>query len=287
MEPEELRSHTYLQNKNLNDKLPVYAPTDIALTSGAYFNREGKRQNEYQLFFAVSCNYSLRFGHITEPVEKIRAAFPSQPALDSKEIQVNPQVLLKAGELIGYTTGNYPNHIWDLGVYDINHQNKFANPERFKEHFRLLHAVCPYDFFTDKSDYYKLLTNINGSPRSDCGGVEQDVVGTIAGQWFGNPVAVNSPSTWEKFIGISEFLSPGQIRIVGLGDSYQDSMWIEKNSNPTYKNPAEVRDEHCYSDGQQITFFKLLAQEKLAFYYQKGGTCPARFPQTGYKVFVR
>lgn len=138
-----LKPHSYIGTDHA--RVPVYAPTDMTLETGAYF--EG---GPYGLDFRVSCEVTLRFGHITEPIEEIRAVFPATPAPanDSRSQQITRKVSFKAGELVGYTTGTSAAGNWDFGVYNSTVRNRYADDPAWNISATYTTAVCPFDYFS-------------------------------------------------------------------------------------------------------------------------------------------
>ncbi|MBI4167793.1 MAG: hypothetical protein HY515_02450, partial [Candidatus Aenigmarchaeota archaeon] len=74
-----------------------------------------------------------------------------------------PATELKAGDLIGYTTGTPQANNWDFGAYSKVKSNHLAGKSGYEEIDT--RAVCPYNYFTiDKKEfYYSLFTGITGS----------------------------------------------------------------------------------------------------------------------------
>lgn len=138
-----LKTHSYINTPSMN--APIYAPTDMELIKGAHYVG-----GPYSLDFKVSCEVMLRLGHITEPVSKIKEAFPAEPQNGSTDNQVNPPIAFKAGELVGYSGGPpYTLAIgFDFGVYNSATPNRFAaEPDKYTSSIYTT-AVCPFDYFT-------------------------------------------------------------------------------------------------------------------------------------------
>jgi len=161
----EVKSHSYLWIKD-GSRVPVYAPTDMKLSSGAYYD-EGE-ELIYMLVFEVSCEVRIKFDHIQEPVDAIRGALPSEPKFDTRVDMVSELIEFKAGDLVGHTTGTSVANNWDFGVY-----NTTLYPNPVTEGVANLEEVdknadCGYDYFTsDKRAVYKNLFIVSiGSSES-------------------------------------------------------------------------------------------------------------------------
>ena len=104
--------------------------------------------------FRASCEVTVRFGHVTEPVESIKALLPSQPAEDSRTQELIP-VQFAAGELLGYTTGTSAAGNWDFGVYNSTVTNRYINDPDWNNSTTYTTAVCPFEYFTGmmKAEY--------------------------------------------------------------------------------------------------------------------------------------
>lgn len=137
----DLKTHNYIETDHV--RVPVYAPADMVLTTGSYYV-----VGPYRFDFQVSCDVTIRFAHVTEPIQELREVLPETPANDSRDQQVERQIRFKAGDLIGYTTGTSVAGNWDFGVYDATTKNKYATDGRYSFSQTYTTAVCPYDYFT-------------------------------------------------------------------------------------------------------------------------------------------
>src|SRR3989344_7309100 len=58
-------------------KVAVYAPVDSELVGGVY--KDARGAIDFDLHFQVSCEIWYLINHVTEPVDKIKNAFPKTP----------------------------------------------------------------------------------------------------------------------------------------------------------------------------------------------------------------
>lgn len=146
-----LKTHSYINTPSMS--APIYAPADMELIKGAHYVG-----GPYSLDFKVSCEVMLRLGHIANPVQKIKEAFPVEPKNGSTDEIVNPSIAFKAGELVGYSGGPpYTLAVgFDFGVYNSTTPNRFAGePDKYTSAIYTT-AVCPFDYFTSAiRDEYK------------------------------------------------------------------------------------------------------------------------------------
>ena len=136
-----LKTHSYVETQK--QRVPVYAPADMTLVTGAFYTA-----GPYWLGFEVTCEITLRFAHITEPLQEIKDLFPDTPSQDSRDQQLKGTIAFKAGDLIGYTTGTSQAGNWDFGVYDSGSSNRYAGSAEWGNSWVYTTAVCPYDFFS-------------------------------------------------------------------------------------------------------------------------------------------
>lgn len=149
-------------------KVLVYAPVDSELVNGVYKNARGAL--DYDLHFQVSCEIWYLINHVTDPVDKIKNAFPKTPQTDTKE---NPPlkeaIKFKAGELIGYTSGTPLAHNFDFGVFDLNHFNDGLPTDGGSKYGKEANFICPFDVLPEnvkKSYYNKIISS--EKPFTNC-----------------------------------------------------------------------------------------------------------------------
>jgi hypothetical protein len=149
-------------------KVPVYAPVDSELVNGVYKNARGAL--DYDLHFQVSCEIWYLINHITEPVDKIKNAFPSTPQTDTRENGPFKQsIKVKAGELLGYTTGTPTAHNFDFGVFDLKHENAGLPADKGSNYGKEKNFICPFDVLPEsvKKSYYAKIIAAE-KPYSNC-----------------------------------------------------------------------------------------------------------------------
>ena len=140
---------------NISGKVPVYAPVDSELVNGVYKNARGAL--DYDLHFQVSCEIWYLINHLTNPVDKIKNAFPKTPQTDTRTSPpFKEPIQVKAGELLGYTTGTPTAHNFDFGVFDLNNFNKGLPIDEGLKYGKEANFICPFDVLPEdlKKDYY-------------------------------------------------------------------------------------------------------------------------------------
>lgn len=162
-----VKSHSYLWIED-GKQVPLYAPIDMKLAAGSYYTQGSV--SHFLLFFQVSCEVEIKFDHVLDPVQAIRAVLPTEPVLnDSRTKAPSEFVSFKAGDIIGYTPGNTQSHNWDFGVYNTTvYPNAITNGVEHLEDIDK-RADCAYDYFdSSKAERYRdlFLVEIGGSSRS-------------------------------------------------------------------------------------------------------------------------
>lgn len=134
-----LKTHSYIGTNGIN--VPVYAPTALTLKAGAHYVG-----GPYGFEFRAGCEVTVRFGHITNPVDVLKKLLPSEPQPDSRTQELSP-VSFAAGDLIAYTTGTETAGNWDFGVYNSIKVNRYTNDPSWNNSTVYTTAVCPFDYF--------------------------------------------------------------------------------------------------------------------------------------------
>lgn len=149
-------------------KVPVYAPVDAELVNGVYKSARGA--TDYDLHFQVSCEIWFLINHVTEPVEKIKVLFPEIPQTDTKiGLPFSVTIKIKAGELLGYTTGTPLARNFDFGVFDLNHVNPDLPSDGDSNYGKEKNFICPFDVLPSaiKDAYYKKIIS-SEKPFTNC-----------------------------------------------------------------------------------------------------------------------
>ena len=297
------RSYVWIgrDQNNRPYEVPVYAPVDSKLTwitfyVGTMQDEEGAwvDVNQYSLTFQASCEVSYGYDHILRLAENVASFAPSEPAESTRDAGLPASLAVRAGDLIGYTTGTAAAHNWDFVFNNSSKRNEFANQERYEntgDLSGLVTADCPYDYYSEnvRIEYYSLLTGgIGGTIEGANCLICQDKPGTIAGGWFREPfskeVSHRYIPGWALAIGT---WAHGDIRV----NSELTSIWVVPGQ-PTYADPKTVTSEHCYEhpgntglSSARFVYLQLLSETELAVAHGEG-SCPQRLPQD-YQTYFR
>ena len=155
-----------------------------------------------------------------------------------------------------------------------------SNPERFTDgiHENQLHEDCPFDYFPQalRSQYYALLSEENTLEfvqTDKCRrSAEQDIAGTISGEWFvpnryAPVLAIGTSLLGSARVSFGDYVVPGGASVsVGPGET-------------SHIDPGEITTEHCYEtiDRKEYANVKLLSPTELDAEYGSG-TCADRTP---------
>lgn len=294
------RSYVFVKDEFLEQKTPIYAPTDMRLIRMSYYvdqaipiEQRESASKDYAMTFEAGCGITITLAHLKELVSPLKEVSPPL-STSSAQVQVK-QISLKAGDLMGYylKKGSFGAGGFDFVMNDQKVINQFANQKRYEYGHGSynLHTVCPFDYYSGemKEAYYNIL------PEKDCGTMGRDKIGTISGQWFLDPDPKSgmgeSGKEGDYGVRLPIVRAPDRITIGYIGPA--NVVWIYPN-NPTFKDPKEITTEHCYqnypvnpSDPQGHVYFKIIDNMTMDVYYSETGTCPSSFQTTGAKRYYR
>lgn len=282
--------HVYPSDKGYEENMPVYAPGDMTLIWVENKQMHNSTTNEitradYQLNFAPCRGLNLAFIHIDKLSSKLEEAiedensncannqkmdYGTQEGIPTYYVTCHPdfkKIRISAGETIGYFSGQTDKNFsgFDIGMYDFNKPALgFINPARYYQDS--VHTACFADYYTSdlKTKYLAKMggyANKKGSDEQEfthpvtntCGKVMWDVRGTVAGNWFKNPLAQTDQTTdSEALVLIHDNIEPELAKI----------SWAEKNisftftpshSNTTNREFSEVKADgkiYCYQSSE-------------------------------------
>ncbi len=296
------RSYISVKPEFYEQKILLYAPTDMILESGAHYNNPSAGQNtlpDYVLKFDAGCGVEVLLGHMKGVVPEIAAKLTPLKQ-DSREDEIRPGIEFKAGEQVGYyfqenkegAVAGFDFIIRDSSVTNQNNKQKRYSDDRARN---LIHGVCPYDYYTQdkKLDYYNLLGGAGGKlfEVRDCGTASRDKVGTISGMWFLDKEILGE--IYDNYRD-GEYGSPislvGDEEAITFGNIGQSPTLKVYSTDPTYKLPIQVIGEHCYqfsqnSRGTGYAYFNIINNKTMDVYYSSSGNCPSTMPQNSKRYY--
>lgn len=282
---------SYIEVKK-GTEAPIYNPTDAVLESIIYARRGGPdTPGEYGLLFRV-CDVTYLFDHIDKVSDKIKELSPKEPANTSRTDGGNLlNVLIKKGELLGYTDGTPQARTFDFLLMNRSKPATHINPARWQWE-QAVYAQCPYDYFTLelKDKYYQKIgeaSEIGGKesfiPAQSCGELSHDVLGTASGGWF------KGESTDKKgeYLAINRQSKRVDISLKKDGMFGPDSN-MRDYAPKVYPEDIKVGEQACYHDryGNKWVYIQLVAGSKLSV-AQGSGNCPGTFPTSGSSMWER
>lgn len=131
-------------------------------------------------------------------------------------------------------------------------------------------------------------------PGKKCPNSSSDVPGTAAGYWFADESYRLVEDDEFYFGGTSRRFTiaayAGSVQWAGVGMGADEA---DVGTSPVDPADLQVGDSFCYKNdldwidtGKNHLLVKLLSDTELGVYYGEGA-CPASFPISGYKTYVR
>ena len=272
---DEIKAHAHFRTDG--SAVPLYAPADMTLTHGTWVGAS----NDYGLIFQVNARYRLILGHVTSPRADIVAAI-SMADPSSRHEEVSPPITIRAGELIGTSSGTAAVNGIDFGLYDFAADVQSANLTRYQaeEFWQKQHGVCPFGYFSDalRPGYEALFGTIGGMPMAGAacrslGG--QSAPGAIAGEW--TLISHAPDGTYQRQFAVGTHLGDGVVRIAGIGGTFDVIGGTD---------PKTVIDEFCYESGGSYVWLRRTSATTLDAVFDTG-TCPPTFPAGAHRTYER
>lgn len=170
-----------------NATTPVYAMSDgiiiniqkesrVISDHGAPTAMQGMEYYDFQMDIALTKTARIYYGHITELSENVKQKAGNLREGRGRDNRVT--IDIKAGEVLGYI-GLIPG--LDIGMYDLNRENFFANPARYSKEYRSTVSYTDYCNANLRNQIWAINPR-TVEPRG--GTIAHDVEGTLAGNWF-------------------------------------------------------------------------------------------------------
>ena len=276
-------------------EVPLYAPADATAVGVTHYlglmqpwDGEPFELSQFELRFRLSCEVEFRFDHISSLAEPFASLAPAEGVRDTRDAEVPIRVEVKAGDLIGYSSGTVPAHTWDFVLVNTAKTNRFANQERYERSgdlAYLLHADCPFDYYdaSMRAEYVERFGWWQGSVDGFGCDLEVDVVGTVAGGWFMSafdPSDEFAPADWGVVVKLA---ADGYLDVNGPGASVRTAP-----DDPTFADPKLVTTEQCFEDYNRPArhaYLKLLSNTRLAAAFGDG-PCPPALP-ADHEIYYR
>lgn len=302
--------HIYFDT-NYDGKIPLYAPADAWITQATkilYADKKDKKYISagYQFKYVLCQGLEIDLTEYSEIVPEIKTALEAQKpeckygitkdGHDKLEAQCYYRLNLKvkSGQLLGYVQkkdGKLPFEIWAANY------NKPARADvnwEYYEDDRYAHSMCLFDLYTGdlKKQFYEKFGSAGYKPGETftprtieplCGQVNQDIVGTIQGMWFGwMPKRTDNVDDSEKGLAfLHNNIDPRQAEI-SIGGNFMDIgvvMFAPQHSGLIDREPSEVKADnriYCYnkqnngenSEGKILV--QLINDHRLKVEYQVG-----------------
>jgi len=87
---------------------------------------------QFELRLQISCEVTYGFDHLTELGPGIAELAPAEPSTSTRDAEKSVSFEVKAGDVLGYTTGTIVANSWDFIFSNTAVVNSFANQERYE-----------------------------------------------------------------------------------------------------------------------------------------------------------
>ncbi|HEX2612972.1 MAG TPA: hypothetical protein VHO02_05220 [Fibrobacteria bacterium] len=295
------RSYVFPRDEQAGNRLTLTAPADMEIFAAGHYIPPGAPTvaegyaPDWVLLVDLGCGLHIELYHVKDVSDSIKSAMFDTSITDkSGYLQLRHKVKVAAGEPFGAYIKGLNSGAFDFILRGDSVTNHFANQARYESApSNLLHVLCPYDLFQGgvKDSYYALLGTVSGIPipGATCGTVERDMAGTPAGQWFLDSTIGTGlfPNTKDGDYGTPLPIVLGPDSTVYIGHMGPTGNIRVDRDNATWKDPGSVTGGWCYGFSDGWLWLKMERVDKMLAAYGGSGSCPAQFPNSGFKAYYR
>ena len=119
-----------------------------------------------------------------------------------------------------------------------------------------MHIQCAFDYFEEEMKQ-KFFEKIARNDEKQCGTVEQDIAGTLQGNWFFQNARADSGSDWDKYLAfVFDNLEPAK-QVISVGGTFTNAGTWKFNPTSTgtiNRSFAQVTPDgkiYCYESSNQ------------------------------------
>lgn len=223
---------------HISGSAEVRAPASGIITEIHHFPGEGT----YSITITHTNTFKswLEFSNISDWILK---------KADGREINLN--IPIKTGEIVGSVSGDESVSGIDWGVYDKNVTLNFINPKKYGPYTP--HTVCPLKYLSSELKtlaYNKTYVNDYSTPgkkliaRPRCGKIDYDQPGKLVGNWLLEGVPnINKDTASEKMISFVYAQGNHSQILVGIGGTLSISKITTYSVEGNSPDPANVSVE--------------------------------------------
>lgn len=251
-----------------------------------HWSPAGTEYDDFSLNIVYSKHTGGYYGHVSALSDEILDQ--AGEIIEGRGVRNEVRIKISPGMVIGYI-GPHPG--FDIGMYDYERENYYANPSWYSLEYRS--AVCYTDYLP--ASLQEEIWAIN--PRTvepRCGRVAYDKEGTLAGNWFLE--GTTDLSQWSRQLIIArDAIEGNRIAISDAsplldGDGGQNmnifpNYWFVKGNTP---DPESITVEsglvkyeaidswrfihHEHTDSEGTLLIQMLEPEKIQYEYFEGKT---------------
>lgn len=198
------------------ETVSLRSPADVYLTLISIGHGFTQDPVDYTLYFAICKDVVGYYNHVKALSPELEMLVSQSSCMfsgESKETRCNIQTLHRVANgvemgRVGRLQGNF-----DLGLIDFRKPLVFANPSRYGT--RSLYIHCPLDYYNaaGKAALYNLLERSDGQ----CGRTDQDISGTLKGNWFYGSARADMGGDWDKLLAFADDSKNPSLSVISIG----------------------------------------------------------------------
>ena len=291
--------HLHLGERDSNELYNVYAPADVYLTLISWGDGMTEDPRDYVIYFSLCKDVIAYYNHIktvSPQIQDIIDKYSCEDFSQGKEgcTKVINLEKINAGSImgsVGLKQGNF-----DFGLIDLREKLDFVKPDRYPQ--RTQHIQCVFEYYpTEMRDVlYNLINRDDGT----CGGIMQDVEGTLQGNWFHESSPKENVVLWDVFLAFVEHFEYANVQVVSIAGKFTNPSLFhfkprdDGNINRDFSQvvPGEV---YCYQSedvgyvnqrGAGKIILKMADEETLHIEHERG-SCKGNEILTDFEVYYR